>query len=57
MKVRHKKTGNIYLVIGEVINCTNDRDGQVMIVYLKDETLFVREKQEFFCKFEVIGED
>ena len=42
----------IYTYIEEVINCTNEQDGQVMILYTKDNLLFVREKEEFYKKFE-----
>ena len=54
MKFRNKKNGMIYTYIDEVINCTNAQDGQVMILYTKDNLLFVREKEEFFQKFERI---
>ena len=40
--------------MGECINCTNQQDGQLMVLYTKDDLLFVREKQEFFDKFEPV---
>lgn len=48
----HNKTGNIYQVFDtEVIDCTNARDGQLMILYYREGKFFVREKQEFEQKF------
>lgn len=54
MKFKNKKTGMIYTYIDEVINCTNEQDGQIMILYTKDDMLFAREKEEFYNKFERI---
>ncbi len=57
MIYKNKKTGNTYLIGGEVTNTTNEQDGQIMIMYqstdLTDDTIFVREKTEFFEKFVV----
>ena len=41
----HIKTGNIYQVLelGDVIDCTNSRDGTLVKVYYKDGKFFVRE--------------
>lgn len=48
----HKKTGNIYFVISEVIDCTNASNDRPMILYVNTEgMLFCREKNEFFEKF------
>lgn len=50
----HKKTGNLYVVDGIVLNATNDRDGQLMAMYHSiDNTnmIFVRELKEFLTKF------
>jgi len=48
----HDKTGNIYIVIDEVINCTNYRNGQWMYVYQNLEgKKFVRAIEEFHEKF------
>ena len=52
MRFRNKKNGMIYTYIEEVINCTNQQDGQVMVLYTKDNLLFVREKEEFYKKFD-----
>jgi hypothetical protein len=56
MKVyRHKKTGNLYLQLDEVKNCTNANDGQKMFFYTEygkeNPMKFVREKSEFLEKF------
>lgn len=51
--VIHLKTGKIYYVLGNTLNCTNELDGQRMILYTDGTTLFVREKEEFWNKFKV----
>jgi len=51
--VIHLKTGNTYYVLDNVLNCTNKSDGQKMVLYTDGTTLFVREKEEFWNKFEV----
>lgn len=60
----NKKTGHKYKVLFEALNCTNAQDGQEMICYIRHRdgevivddleptTIFVREKNEFFEKFE-----
>jgi hypothetical protein len=50
---RNKKTKGLYKIVSKnVINSTNDADGQMMILYTdREETLFVRESQEFKLKF------
>ena len=57
-KFRNIKNGNIYEVIREdVINCTNANDNQIMVLYKNEEhseMLFVREKSEFYIKFEEV---
>ena len=57
-KYKHLKTGNIYEVIrDDVLNCTNANDEQIMVLYKNEqspELLFVREKNEFLLKFELI---
>ena len=49
----HIKTGNTYQVLelGDVIDCTNERDGTKVKVYYKDGKFFVREAKEFEKKF------
>lgn len=54
-KWRNKKSGETYWIIDSVIiNCTNNEDGQLMVLYSKDNKYFVREKNEFKEKFEQI---
>lgn len=50
----HKKTGNVYEVLGEVINATNAQSGQKMFLYSRDGKYYVREVEEFGTKFEVM---
>ena len=57
MIFRNKKTGVMYDVCDDlgIINATNDQDGQKMILYADAKTgehVYVREKKEFFEKFE-----
>ena len=48
----HKKTGNVYFVVAEIIDCTNASNDRPMILYVNTEgMLFCREKNEFFEKF------
>ena len=55
---RHLKTGNPYIMVrDDVINCTNANDHQTMVLYRRPdypELIFVREKEEFYQKFEEI---
>lgn len=57
-KFKHLKTGNIYEMLrDDIINCTNANDEQIMVLYKNDnypDKLFVREKTEFYSKFEEI---
>jgi len=55
-KYRNKKNGKIYIVISEVIDCTNERDGTICILYNDGKKLFIREKKEFLEKFEEVEE-
>ena len=52
------KTGNIYEMLrDDVINCTNANDDQIMVMYKRadlPDLIFVREKSEFYQKFEEI---
>ena len=52
-QVTHLKTGKTYYVLGNAVNCTNVLDGQKMVLYTDGVALFVREKEEFWNKFEV----
>lgn len=54
-KFFNKKNRNIYNYLGEVIDCTNKRGGEVLcVLYEREGILFVREKNEFFEKFEKV---
>jgi len=53
-KYRNIKNGNVYTILNQAIDCTNERDGTEVIIYYpenKKELLCVREKKEFFIKF------
>ena len=54
----HLKTGNLYEMIrDDVRNCTNTNDDQIMVLYKRPDfpdLIFVREKNEFYEKFEEI---
>ena len=53
MKYRNKKNQKNYYVLNmEVINCTNEVDGQRMVLYTIEGRQFVREYGEFMQKFE-----
>lgn len=50
----NNKNKREYQVIKEAIDCTNERDGLAVVVYICKEVegkLFVREKNEFLKKF------
>jgi hypothetical protein len=56
---RHKKSGRIYQIHYVVCDCTNLRDGTVMVAYSVaglGRPTFVREASEFARKFEVSDE-
>ena len=56
-KFFNKKNRNIYNYLGEVIDCTNKRGNEVLcVLYEREGILFVREKNEFFEKFEKVEE-
>jgi hypothetical protein len=62
MNAINKKSGHKYLIINsDVINATNEQDGQPMVLYTgkkkdSDEIgIFVRERNEFMEKFEIIS--
>ena len=61
MIYKNKKKGTLYRLLGTAINCTNAQDGQIMFIYepieQRDEHLvFVRERNEFYEKFELVTE-
>lgn len=50
----NNKNKREYQVVKEAIDCTNERDGLEVVVYICKEVpgkLFVREKNEFLSKF------
>lgn len=50
----NNKNKREYQVIKEAIDCTNERDGLIVVVYIckkAEGKLFVREKEEFLTKF------
>lgn len=51
----HKKTGNVYRVVGCAINATNAQDGQPMVIYERDGLTFVRKSKEFEKRFKIPG--
>ena len=57
-RYKNKKKGTFYVLINDnVINCTNANDGQIMVMYKSEDNpdlVFVREKEEFFIKFEEV---
>jgi len=55
MQYRNKKNQNIYTVLNmDIINCTNEVDGQRMVLYTIDGKQFVREYEEFMMKFDEV---
>jgi hypothetical protein len=55
MQAKHLKSGNIYDILAtDCIDCTNGQENKEMVIYSREDILFVREKKEFFEKFEVI---
>ncbi len=60
MLYRNKKNGKIYQKHYELLDCTNERDGTVVVAYsLQGEPAprFVREAHEFIEKFEPLNLD
>ncbi|MDR3258519.1 MAG: DUF1653 domain-containing protein [Fusobacteriaceae bacterium] len=54
---KNNKKNTFYIVLNEGIDCTNERDGLIVVVYQAKENsslLFVREKKEFLDKFTFI---
>ena len=54
---KNNKNGKLYCYLNIVINCTNDYDGQVMILYEREDMQFVREFNEFHDKFTLVSDD
>lgn len=52
---RNKKTSEEYVLLGTAVDCTNSRDGDLVVIYCAREDgggMFVRARDEFFEKFE-----
>lgn len=58
LRCRNRKTGNVYLYLGEGVDCTNRRDGTRVAHYVDERTPnampYVRELSEFWTKFEPV---
>lgn len=53
----HNDSGKIYTVINHAINCTSDREGSLMFVYISESepgVVFVREFSEFEKMFSLV---
>ena len=49
----HKKTGKKYYLLRWGMDCTNERNGLVVAIYMgAGPRVYVREKREFLRKFE-----
>jgi len=51
----HKKTGNLYKLIGTALDCTNSTEGRRLVLYTRADiksTTYARELNEFLNKFE-----
>jgi hypothetical protein len=57
MLTRNKKNNKLYEIIGDVVNTTNELDGQIMVLYTDGKSMYVREKEEFNNKFENVGNE
>ena len=52
--VIHNKTGNIYFVLDVLLDATNSREGQCIVIYMNVlGKVFAREQNEFYEKFTV----
>jgi len=53
-RYRNLKNGNVYVVLGHAIDCTNERDGTNVVIYYPEnnrDILYVREEKKFLIKF------
>ena len=55
-KYKNKKTGKIYILLREIFDATNGREGKTVVLYIEPVQLrmYVRDATEFLEKFEVI---
>ena len=51
--VTNNKNKETYFYIGDVISATNGHENKTMAFYMKDGQFYVREKDEFVCKFTI----
>lgn len=42
MKYRNNKLGSTYRKVGEAIDCNNDRNNDLTVIYTRNEGLFLR---------------
>ena len=58
-KYKNKKNGKIYTVADFLItNATNSQNGDLMILYFdKEMNPYIRNKEEFYEKFEEVGDE
>ena len=55
---RNKKTGQLYRVINHidgVVDCTNSRDGEEVVLYPRNGRLFIMKYDEFREKFDFVA--
>lgn len=50
---KNNKNQNDYILLGRVINATNNMDGQTMYLYSDGKSFYVREQKEFWNKFTI----
>lgn len=56
---KHNKTGVTYQTTAECKDCTNAREGNIIVVYrsVRSRLTFARDKEEFLEKFTLIEAD
>lgn len=54
LAAKHIKTGDIYTVLYTALDATNGREYPQVVVYTKNDMMFVRDLREFIAKFEVL---
>ena len=56
IKATHNKTGKEYKILGFYRNCTNENEGQILVLYqsltINNQIHYSRELGEFVVKFE-----
>lgn len=60
MLFKNKKNGKTYRYLAVGIDCTNSRDGTMVVIYCPDDddhSVYVREYGEFYEKFEELSEE